>query len=150
MKNTFRLKVVQDLAQKASDDAATRLGVLNAEVGRQEQKLEMLLQYREEYRGRLRDTLNQDVHTAAWMNLQQFIGKLDEAIEQQRAACAMAKQAVGRGQSEWQSKQVQVKAFDKLEQRHHAVQTERAKKFEQRATDEFAARSFNARERAVD
>ena len=145
MKNTFRLKVVQDLAQKARDDAATRLGSLNAEVARQEQKLEMLLQYREEYRGRFRGTVHQDVNTAAWMNLQQFLGKLDEAIEQQRAACAMAKQAVVRGQNDWQSKQVQVKAFDKLEQRHHAVQAERSKKMEQRATDEFAARSFNAK-----
>ena|SRR5687768_12773013 len=145
MKNTFRLKVVQNLAQKASDDAATRLGLLNAEVAKQEQKLEMLIQYREEYRGRLRATLHQDVNTAAWMNLQQFLGKLDEAIDQQRAACAMAKQGVARGQVDWQSKQVQVKAFDKLEQRHHTVQLERVKKQEQRATDEFAARAHNAK-----
>ena len=145
MKNTFRLKVVQDLAVKASDDAAVRLGMLNAEVAKQEQKLEMLIQYREDYRGRLRGTLNQDVHTAAWMNLQQFVAKLDEAIEQQRSARAMAQAAVARGQSDWQEKQVKVKAFDKLEQRHKAVQGERTKKHEQRATDEFAARGHNSK-----
>ena len=145
MKNGFRLKVVQDLAQKASDDAATRLGMLNGEVAKAEQKLNMLLEYREEYRGRVRGTMNQDVHTAAWMNLYQFLGKLDEAIEQQRAACAMARDAVARGQLDWQSKQVQVKAYDKLEQRHDAMQFERIKKFEQRATDEFAARAHNAK-----
>ena len=150
MKNTFRLKVVQDLAVKASDDAANRLGQLNAEVARQEQKLEMLMQYREDYRAKLRDTVNQDLHTAAWMNLQQFIGKLDEAIEQQRAACAMAESAVARAQADWQTKQVKVKAFDKLEQRHVAIQAERTKKFEQFATDEFAARSFKVKERATD
>ena len=145
MKNTFRLKVVQDLAVKASDDAALALGQLNAEVAKQEQKLEMLMQYREDYRGRVRGTINRDMDTAAWMNLQQFIGKLDEAIEQQRAACAMAKSAVINGQGDWQVKQVRVKAFDKLEQRHHAVQTERSRKFEQRATDEFAARGHNTK-----
>jgi flagellar FliJ protein len=145
MKNTFRLKVVQDLAIKASDDAALRLGQLNAEVARQEQKLEMLIQYREDYRGRVRGTLNRDVHTAAWMNLQQFVAKLDEAIEQQRSACAAAKAAVARGQADWQEKQVKVKAFDKLEQRHDAVLAERTKRSEQRATDEFAARSFNTK-----
>ena len=143
MKNTFRLKVVQDLAVKASDDAALALGRLNAEVAKQEQKLEMLMQYREEYRGRVRGTVNRDMDTMAWMNLQQFIGKLDEAIEQQRAACAMAKQAVAGGQADWQVKQVKVKAFDKLEQRHNAVLGERTKKSEQRATDEFAARGHN-------
>ena len=145
MKNSFRLKVVQNLAQKASDDAATRLGMLNAEVAKADQKLDMLLQYREDYRNRLRGTMNQDVHTAAWMNLQQFLGKLDEAIEQQHTACALARQAVARGQTDWQSKQVQVKAYDKLERRHQAVQFERVKKLEQHATDEFAARSHNSK-----
>ena len=145
MKNTFRLKVVQNLAIKASDDAALALGQLNAEVAKQEQKLQMLFQYREEYRERVRGTVNQDVHTAAWMNLQQFVAKLDEAIEQQRAAVGIAKAAVARGQNDWQDKQVKVKAFDKLEQRHDAKVAERTKKIEQRATDEFAARSHNAK-----
>ena len=145
MASTFRLKVVQDLAIKASDDAAVALGRLNAEVAKQEQNLEMLLQYREEYRARVRGTVNQDVHTAAWMNLQQFLGKLDEAIEQQRSAVVVAKAAVARGQTDWQAKQVKVKAFDKLEQRHNAAADERMKKFEQRATDEFAARGHNSK-----
>src|SRR5688572_8620912 len=108
MKNTFRLKVVQDLAVKASDDAALALGRLNAEVAKQEEKLEMLMQYREEYRGRVRGTVNRDMDTMTWMNLQQFIGKLDEAIEQQRGAIAMAKAAMVRGQGDWQEKQVRV------------------------------------------
>jgi flagellar protein FliJ len=145
MNNTFRLKVVQDLAIKASDGAALALGQLNAEVASQEQKLEMLLQYREEYRGRVRGTVNQDVNTAAWMNLQQFLAKLDDAIEQQRSAIGMAKAAALRGQNDWQAKQVKVKAFDKLEQRHNAVVDERMKKSEQRATDEFAARGHNSK-----
>jgi flagellar FliJ protein len=89
--------------------------------------------------------MNHDVHTAAWMNLQQFLGKLDEAIEQQRAACAAARAAVARGQTDWQAKQIHVKAYDTLEQRHQATKLERVKKLEQRATDEFAARSHNSK-----
>ena len=145
MKNSFRLKVVQDLAQKESDSAATRLGMLNAEVTKADQKLQMLLDYREEYRGRLRATVNQDVHNASWMNFQQFLAKLDEAIEQQRGACAAARQAVARGQSDWQSKQIQVKAYDTLAQRHDTAQQMKVKKLEQHATDEFAARSHNSK-----
>ena len=38
-----------------------------------------------------------------------------------------------RGQREWQTKQVKVKAFDALEQRHGLVQLEHMKKLEQRA-----------------
>jgi flagellar FliJ protein len=145
MKNTFRLQVVQDLAQQQSDSAATRLGKLNAEAAIAEQKLNMLLEYREDYRARFRGTMNQDVHSAGWKNLQQFLVKLDEAVEQQRAACEATRQAVVRGQREWQAKQIQVKAYDTLAQRHHAVQAERVKKLDQFVTDEFAARSYNAK-----
>lgn len=145
MKNTFRLQVVQDLAQQQSDSAATRLGKLNAEAAIAEQKLNMLLEYREDYRARFRGTMNQDVHSAGWKNLQQFLVKLDEAVEQQRAAWEATRQAVLRGQSEWQAKQIQVKAYDTLAQRHHAVQAERVKKLDQFVTDEFAARSHNAK-----
>lgn len=140
--NTFRLKVVQELAQKDSDSAATRLGFLNAEVAKADQKLQMLIDYREEYRQRFRNTLNTDVHSAGWKNFQQFLVKLDEAIDQQRSACALARSAVLGGQRDWQAKQIKVKAFDSLEQRHQLHVETRIKKLEQRATDEFASRAY--------
>jgi flagellar FliJ protein len=140
MKQTFRLKVVQDLAQQQSDGAATRLGFLNAEAVKAEQKLEMLLEYREDYRERFRSSLHSDVHSAAWQNFQQFLQKLDEAIEQQRVACVGARQAVLGGKRDWQSRQMQVKAYDTLAQRHDSVCAERLKRIDQRVMDEFAAR----------
>ena len=140
--NTFRLKVVQDLAQKESDSAAAQLGALNGEVSKAEAKLNMLLSYREEYRNRYRSSMHQDVHSAGWKNFQQFLEKLDEAIEQQRAAVAASRQAVHRGQREWQARQIEVKAYDTLEQRHRKVQADRLKKLDQRVTDELAARAY--------
>jgi flagellar protein FliJ len=145
MKNTFRLKVVQDLAQKQSDDAALKLGTLNAEVSKAQAKLDMLIGYREEYRERLRNSVHQDVQSIGWKNLHQFLDKLEEAIEQQRAAVSMCQQAVHGGQREWQSKQTQVKAYDMLEQRHELVQAERLKRLDQRVMDEFAARGHAAK-----
>ena len=71
--------------------------------------------------------------------------KLDEAIDQQRAAFLVSQQAVHRGQREWQSRQIQVKAYDTLEQRHDSVQTERLKRVDQRLMDDFAARSYQAK-----
>ena len=142
MQKTFRLKIVQEIARKASDSAATRLGHLNAEVAKADQKLQMLIDYRDEYRQRFRSTLNTDVHSAGWKNFQQFLVKLEEAIEQQCAACAMARQYVLGGQRDWQAKQVKVKAFDSLEQRHQTQVEARIKKLDQHATDEFAARAY--------
>lgn len=145
MKDDFRLKVVQDLAQRQSDTAAAQLGALNGEAAKAEAKLNMLLTYREDYRDRFRSSMHQDVHSAGWKNFQEFLVKLDEAIEQQRAAVLASQQAVHRGQREWQSRQKQVKAYDTLEQRHDSVQTERLKRVDQRLMDDFAARAYQAK-----
>ena len=143
--NEFRLKVVQELAQRKSDTEATRLGALNAEAAKAEAKLNMLLQYREDYRNRFRSSMNEDVHSAGWKNFQQFLEKLDQAIDQQRSAVLACQQAVHRGQREWQARQKQVKAYDTLEQRHDAVQMQRLKKIDQRLMDDFAARGYSAK-----
>jgi flagellar FliJ protein len=145
MNDDFRLKVVQDLAQQQSDAAAVQLGTLTTEARKAEAKLNMLLDYREEYRDRFRASVQQDIHSAGWKNFQQFLEKLDEAIEQQRAAVLACQHAVHRGQGEWQSKQKQVKAYDTLEQRHDAVKGERVKRLDQRLMDDFAARAFAAK-----
>ena len=143
--NDFRLKVVQDLAQKQSDTAAVQLGAANAEAAKAEAKLNMLLSYREDYRERFRNSMHQDVHSAGWKNFQEFLEKLDQAIDQQRAAVLASQQAVHRGQRDWQTKQKQVKAYDTLEQRHNTVESERARKLDQRLMDAFAARAYTAK-----
>lgn len=145
MKDTFRLRVVQNLAQKGSDAAAMQLGLLNSEVAKAETKLNMLLNYREEYRERFRSSMHQDVHSAGWKNFQEFLVKLDEAIEQQRSAVVACQQAVHHGQREWQSRQKEVKGYDVLEQRHDAIQNERVKRLDQRLMDDFAARAYTAK-----
>ena len=146
MKDTFRLKVVQNLAQQQSDDAATRLGMLNAEAAKAEAKLNLLLGYREEYRERFRNSVHQDVHSAGWKNFQQFLHKLDEAIEQQRGAVLACQQAVQLGRREWQSKQKQVKAYDALEQRHDDQQALRRTRLDQRLMDDLAARAHTSKD----
>jgi flagellar FliJ protein len=145
MNDTFRLRVVQDLAQKGSDAAAIQLGALNAEAAKAEAKLNILLSYREEYRERFRSSVHEDVHSAGWKNFQEFLLKLDEAIEQQRAAVLSCQQAVHRGQREWQSRQKQVKGYDVLEQRHDAAQAERLNRLDQRLMDDFAARAHTVK-----
>ena len=146
MKYTFRLMVVQNLAQQQSDDAATRLGILNAEAAKAEAKLTMLLAYREEYRQRFRSSVHQDVHSAGWKNLQQFLHKLDEAIEQQRDVVLACQDAVQRGRCEWQSKQKQVKAYDTLEQRHDNQQAQRLKRLDQALMDDLASRAHTSKD----
>ena len=54
MTTTFTLKRVQEVADIRTDTAAANLGTLMQHLQRQEAKLALLLQYREEYQERLR------------------------------------------------------------------------------------------------
>ena len=145
VKNTFRLRVVQDLAQQQSDTAATRLGMLHAQAASAEQKLNLLLEYRDQYQARFRRQIHEDLHSAGLNNFHLFLAKLDEAIEQQRSAVFAAHQAVQGGRRHWQSKQIKVKAYDTLALRHQAAQSERTKRSDQRIADEFAARTHHTK-----
>ncbi|MGZ8198917.1 MAG: flagellar export protein FliJ [Burkholderiales bacterium] len=145
MKDTFRLKAVQDLAQRRNDNAAAHLGTLNSEAAKAETKLNMLLQYREEYRARYRAAVQNNLHSAGWKNFHDFLEKLDEAIEQQRAAVLLSRQAVQRGRAAWQSAQKDVRAYDTLAQRHSRAEADRMKRADQRVMDEFASRKHNTK-----
>lgn len=145
VKNTFRLRVVQDLAQQQSDTAAVRLGTLHAAAASAEEKLNLLLEYRAQYQARFRMKVQEDLHSAGFKNFHQFLAKLDEAVEQQRSAVVAAHQAVQGGRRHWQTKQIKVKAYDTLALRHQAVQSEHAKRSDQRIADEFAARTHHTK-----
>jgi flagellar FliJ protein len=143
MKDTFRLKAVHELAQRRNDNAAAHLGRLNSEAAKAEAKLNMLLQYREDYRARYRAAVQRNLHSAGWKNFHDFLEKLDEAIEQQRAAVLLSRQAVQRGRTEWQSTRKDVRAYDTLAQRHDRAEADRLKRIDQRFMDELAARKHN-------
>src|SRR4026208_1932698 len=100
MKTKFRLQTVHDLARERNDTAAAQLGTLNTEAARAEAKLNLLLQYREEYRERYRVAVKNNLHSAGWQNFRDFLDKLDEAIEQQRAAGLVSKEAGQEGRTE--------------------------------------------------
>ena len=49
-----------------------------------EQQLSMLLNYQDEYRQKLNHTLCDGMDSSRWQNYQQFIGTLEQAIDQHR------------------------------------------------------------------
>jgi len=143
MKTTFRLQAVHELARDRNDSAATQLGALNSEAAKAEAKLNLLLQYRQEYYARYRDAVQRNLHGAGWQNFRDFLEKLDEAIEQQRAAVLLSQQAVQQGRAQWQCTQRDVRAYDTLAERHERAESDRSKKVDQRLMDEFASRKHN-------
>ena len=77
---SFSLNRLLDLAQTRSDAAARRLGELNSRQQEAEQKLRLLLGYRQNYQARFQEFAKSGIEQTEWQNFLAFMGKLDAAI----------------------------------------------------------------------
>lgn len=147
MAKPFPLQPLLDLAQDRMDDAARRLGELIARENEDQRKLEMLEHYRTEYLARFNEAARNGLGPDAWRNYSAFIGKIDEAIEQQRRQLERTRHHTATGQQAWVTERNQVKAFDTLSRRHQEGLLHQEARQEQRASDEHSAKLFRDPER---
>lgn len=140
----FPLQSLLDLSQSRMDEAARRLGQLLASEQEVEKTLALLEQYREEYEERFRQAARAGLSREEWSNYRSFLGRLDEAVNLQRALVEASRRRTVDGQREWLDRRNRVKAFDTLSQRHKASETHSEAKSEQRAQDELAAKTFRS------
>lgn len=136
----FSLQSVLDLMQTRTDDATRRLAHLIAIEKDAKSKFEMLQQYRDEYASRFRQAAQNGISQREWSNYQEFLNRLDEAIDAQSQTVSQQERNTKTGQSHWQQQRVKLKAFDTLSQRHQASEVAIEVKREQKIQDEFAAR----------
>ncbi len=146
MPQTFSLQPLLDLMQTRTDEATRTLGKLIAAEQSQRSRLQMLEQYREEYAQRLRDAVAQGITRLVMLNYQDFLARIDEAIEQQRLAVQDSERNTKAGQVHWQSQNKQLKAIDTLSQRHDARERYRENKIEQKLQDEFSTRKYGIKD----
>jgi len=143
------LQTLIELAQNRMDDAAKRLGALLASGQAHEQKLEILVQYREEYHSRFRAAAQTGISPEAWRNYSTFIAKLDEAVFEQEQIVARAREQVVAGKQAWVDERNRKKAFDTLATRQQAVALRKESRAEQRITDEHSAKLFRNKQEAA-
>lgn len=149
MSKSFRLQPILDLAEREAEKSAAQLGALNLQVQQVEAKLNLLLQYREDYLVRFRSGMREDPHSGGWRNFHDFMDKLDAAVTQQQAIVAHALELMRKGQAEHLDRQRRVKAFDTLASRHQTAETRREGRAEQRAFDELASNVAAKRSRVI-
>jgi len=137
----FALQTVLELMRRRSDEATLSLARLLAAERDARQKLDMLLQYRDEYSARFRQAAQDGLGQPAWRNYQDFLDRLDEVIEQQTQAVGRQQADTAAGQAEWQNRRNRLQAFDTLSARHRASEERLEFRLEQKTQDEFAARS---------
>jgi flagellar FliJ protein len=140
MVKPFSLQTVLELMQVRADESTHRLARLIASERDAKNKLQMLQQYRDEYAARFQLAAQNGLTPAEWHNYQEFLNRLDGAIEAQTQAVRQEMRNTANGQQDWQQHRKKLKAFDTLSERHfsneEAIQTRR----DQKIQDEFAAR----------
>lgn len=141
MAKPFSLQTVLELMQVRADDATQHLARLIATERDAKSKLEMLLQYRDEYAARFRQAAQNGIGQREWHNYQEFLNRLDDAINAQRQTVAQQTQNTAAGQENWKQQRTKLKAIDTLSERHYASENAQKLKREQKTQDEFAARS---------
>jgi len=145
MTNKLPLATLIELAQSKTDEATRLLGQLQSAHTSAAGKLEMLLQYRQEYIDQLQSQMRDGLASAQLRNFQNFIGTLDGAIEQQRALTLQADTRLAHGRGDWQDNKRRLNSFDTLAERVSQQNMMALNKREQRDSDEHTSRQFYQR-----
>ncbi len=133
------LQILLDHAQKQSDDAAKKLGLLTSQSQQAEQKLNLLLEYRHSYQSNFQDSAKNGVNQVNWSNFNAFMNKLDTAITEQRQNVEDANNSREVGGTEFRMRQGKLKSYDTLSKRYQQTEIQQQLKSEQKEQDEFAS-----------
>lgn len=135
------LTTLIELATKDSDDAAQLLGTAIRAAEECEQKLNLLLGYRDEYANRFQDSQKAGLTAMDYRNFQVFIEKLETAIDGQQAQVRNARLKVERQRQAWQECERKRMSYGTLANRAEKERQHGENKRDQKQTDEHAARS---------
>lgn len=137
------LETLIELATNQTDEAAKRLGRAVRACEDTEQKLTLLLQYREEYEARLKAGLANGISAMGYRNFQLFLEKLDTAIAGQEKIVQDAKHRIVNERSAWQSCERKRMSYDTLATRAEQAEQRKENKRDQKLMDEHATRQAN-------
>lgn len=142
MAKPFNLQPLLDLMQERTDEATRQLGKLIAAEQSARSRLQLLEQYRDEYAQKMRDAIAAGITQMMLRNYQDFLARIEEAVEQQAQAVANSERNTAAGQEHWKHQNKRLKAIDTLAQRHDERERQRENKQEQKLLDEFTTRRF--------
>ncbi|KQV54614.1 MULTISPECIES: flagellar export protein FliJ [unclassified Duganella] len=140
MASTQQLETLIDLAQRETDDAAKRLGAALKAVAEAEEKLNMLVGYRDEYGRRFDASQQQGITPMAYRNFQAFMEKLDTAIQGQQEVLRHSKVRGDQEKQMWQDAERKRMSYSTLRDRAEAQELKKEAKRDQKAMDEHASR----------
>ncbi|MCX4193866.1 flagellar export protein FliJ [Methylophaga sp. OBS1] len=136
MSRTRKLNPVIDMARKATESELIKLGEQNALLQREQNQLDELIQYRDEYLSRFRQGDPMQMSAKKALDLRGFLAQLDQAIQAQEHQVNQSLQVVNRQQQNWVQARNKERALDTLMARYRADEERIEQKREQRENDE--------------
>jgi flagellar FliJ protein len=134
------IETLIELAERETDDCAKRLGSAIKAAKDNENKLQMLLGYRDDYANRLQNSQLSGMNPMAYQNFQAFLAKLDKAIAGQRDFVASANRRVESERATWQAAERKRMSYNTLQKRAQDAALHKENKRDQKNMDEFATR----------
>jgi len=141
MAHASALETLIDLAQRESDDRAKRLGVALKAVEDGEQKLQMLMGYRDDYANRLDAAQMAGITPFAYQNFVAFLGKLEQALDGQREVLKHARVKAEMERKGWQESERKRLSYRTLNERAAQQALAIEIKRDQKMMDDHAART---------
>lgn len=140
MATTSALETLVELATKETDEATKRLGRSVRTSEEAQQKLTLLLEYREDYAVRFQESLAAGLSPMSYRNFQLFIEKIDTAINGQKDIVTQAQERVVQARTVWQASERKRLTYDTLVTRAKQEKMQRDNRLDQKQMDEYAAR----------
>lgn len=140
MATTSALETLVELATKETDEATKRLGRSVRTSEEAQQKLTLLLEYREDYAVRFQESLAVGLSPMNYRNFQLFIEKIDTAINGQKDIVTQAQERVAQARTVWQACERKRLTYDTLATRAKQEKMQRDNRLDQKQMDEYAAR----------
>jgi flagellar FliJ protein len=141
MSHAVPFQILHDLAQQSMDDAFKAIGQAMARQRSAEEQLIKLQEYRHDYLRGLQKSMHDGITSSQCQNTQRFISTLDEAIAKQSGVLGQTQKQVAQARERWMSERRKVASMQALIDRGAKRQQLVHAKTEQKANDEYAARS---------
>lgn len=140
MASPSALNTLIDLANKEADEAAKQLGAALRASEETVQKLDLLLQYRDDYALRCQSNMASGISTTHFNNFQVFMQKLEHAIAGQQKVVSDAQHRAEQARAVWLACEQKKMSFVTLADRASKEGARRESWRDQKQNDEHAAR----------
>lgn len=143
MTRSKRMQSVQHLAQNREQAAVKKLGESQQYLDAQRARLAELRVYRDQYARGFESTGGAGLDALRVQEYRVFLGRLNEAIQQQEAAIAQCAARHEETRQQWIATHSHSQAIDKVVERFRQQERAQQERTEQQELDERAGRHFN-------